>query len=521
MGAATKDSAESPLLLVRADKGRARNFSLDGNKVTKSLQHETMPIIAACRHGDIERLATLLSARPPPTVAELSRCDAAGMTAMAWASKSGRCEIVSALLAAKASPNLVPPTAAAEESEAESASEAHPPLYLALTKGRFDVAQQLLEAGACASDPEPVRRQTPLHAACSSADAPLDLVASLLRALRRDAKLRDGDAKLDDIDDIDDINADDDIDADDAPPQVDGSPGGEGNDGDDDENDHVDAKSAEAARTAPPLPADSEGCTPLHSACASGKADCARLLLRCSHSALEVRRESFKRVTPLGAACRRRHADVASLLVVDFGAPLDPMSVHLCLSKTDGADLLRRLVHESHIAEEARKAAGQGVNATAQGAAQGAAEGAAERVAGQSKGDTYLNSVSLCGGGVDARFEDTGVSALMLASESGDEEAVRTLLELGADAGAADSDGHTPLMRAAFMGHAKIVGLLVKAGCAVDATDAEGNSALHHAGRGSQEFIFDLLEMRHGADSELKNAKGEVPKVSAEPCKVQ
>ena len=94
-------------------------------------------------------------------------------------------------------------------------------------------------------------------------------------------------------------------------------------------------------------------------------------------------------------------------------------------------------------------------------------------------------------------------------------------LELGADAGAADSDGHTPLMRAAFMGHAKIVGLLVKAGCAVDATDAEGNSALHHAGRGSQEFIFDLLEMRHGADSELKNAKGEVPKVSAEPCKVQ
>ena len=489
--------------------------------MTKSLQHETMPIIAACRHGDIERLATLLSARPPPTVAELSRCDAAGMTAMAWASKSGRCEIVSALLAAKASPNLVPPTAAAEESEAESASEAHPPLYLALTKGRFDVAQQLLEAGACASDPEPVRRQTPLHAACSSADAPLDLVASLLRALRRDAKLRDGDAKLDDIDDIDDINADDDIDADDAPPQVDGSPGGEGNDGDDDENDHVDAKSAEAARTAPPLPADSEG---LH---ATAQCLCERQgrLRAPASEVLPQRPRGPPRVVQARDATRsrmpppsRRRGFVARgrfwrSARPHVGTPL-PLQ-----------DRRRRSPEATGPRESHRRRSSQGSwprgECDGAGGGAGGGRGAAERVAGQSKGDTYLNSVSLCGGGVDARFEDTGVSALMLASESGDEEAVRTLLELGADAGAADSDGHTPLMRAAFMGHAKIVGLLVKAGCAVDATDAEGNSALHHAGRGSQEFIFDLLEMRHGADSELKNAKGEVPKVSAEPCKVQ
>ena len=51
--------------------------------------------------------------------------------------------------------------------------------------------------------------------------------------------------------------------------------------------------------------------------------------------------------------------------------------------------------------------------------------------------------------------------------------------------------------------------------------DAEGNSAMHHAGRGAQEYMFDLLEMRHGADTELKNGKGEAPKLSAEPCRLQ
>ena len=123
-------------------------------------------------------------------------------------------------------------------------------------------------------------------------------------------------------------------------------------------------------------------------------------------------------------------------------------------------------------------------------------------------------------GGIDGRIVETGVSALMMAAEGGEEAAVETLLEMKADPSAADHDGHTALMRAAFMGHAKIVGLLVKAGCAVDAVDAEGNSALHHAGRGAQEFVFDVLEMRHGANCELRNGKGELPEVASQPCRI-
>ena len=41
------------------------------------------------------------------------------------------------------------------------------------------------------------------------------------------------------------------------------------------------------------------------------------------------------------------------------------------------------------------------------------------------------------------------------------------------------------------------------------------------APNGWRGFDIDLLEMRYSADSELQNAKGEVPKVSAEPCRVQ
>ena len=109
----------------------------------------------------------------------------------------------------------------------------------------------------------------------------------------------------------------------------------------------------------------------------------------------------------------------------------------------------------------------------------------------------------------------------MLASEAGDADVVSALLALGADPDAKDSQGHTSLMRAAFMGHGKLVATLLKCNASVDAIDAEGNSALHHAGRGSQEAIFELLELRYDADSQLKNHKGEVPEVSEKPCRVQ
>jgi ankyrin repeat protein len=451
-----ENSGAAPAALVRfgaSPSTSQQHFSLDSGKLQRSLQHESMPIIDAARHGDTSRLASLLGASPVPSAADLGRLDASGMSAIAWASKAGRCEVVSMLLDARASPNLSPSRATdATEEAGAAASEAHPPLYLALTKGRFDVARLLLDAGARPLEAEPVRRQTALHAACST-DAPLEVVNLLMQALRRDAEVRAGDTNLDDLD--------------------------EGDCGDDGKE--ASAGATPATTVPVVLPADNEGCTPLHSACATGKADCVRRLLASSDPREELRRQSLKRATPLAAACRRRHAEVAVMLVRDYAAALDPLAVHLCLAKGE-AGLLEELLRER------RDGDGAGPAGTS---------------------------------GVDACFADTGVSALMMAAETGDDAAVSQLLELGADAGAADSDGQTALMRAAFYGHTKVVGHLIKAGCAVDAADREGNTALHHAGRGAQEFVFDLLEMRYGADSDLKNRSGETPKLNAEPCRVQ
>ena len=460
--------------LALPDKRRERDFSLDAGKIDRSLEHASTPIIAAARRGNVSALTALLAAAP--SLAELSRCDAAGMSAMAWAAKTGNLEVVRALLGARASPNLAhTSTACVSGHGAEpdgAASEAHPPLYLALTSRRFDAARVLLDAGARVLEAEPVRGQTALHAACST-DAPLDVIDLLLRSWRHAHDALSANDRLDDLDEA--VNED-------HHPT----------------NDRLDAlDEVGAAAPPPPLPADADGCTPLHSACASGHVACARLLLEfvsSRGSACELRRASLKDVTPLAAACRRRHAEVA-ILLREHGAPLDPMAVHLSLAKA-GGELLGQLVDTA-------------ASTTQQHATQASTSG---DLGGDGGADAD---------GIDSRLASTGVSALMLATEAGGVDAVRTLLGMGADAGAADTDGHTALMRAAFLGHAEIVRMLIAAGCAVDAVDAEGNSALHHAGRGSQEFIFDLLEMRHGADCERRNVKGEVPTLAAEPCRMQ
>ena len=442
-----EDTVRNSRNLLSLTKKDERHFSLESATIRKSLQHESMPLIDAAKRGDLERLATLLSSAR--SAEDLGKVDAAGMSAMAWAAKTGRCDVIQALLGANASPNLV--VGGADD----AASEAHPPIYLALTKARFDAAQLLLDAGALASEPEPVRGQTALHAACSS-DAPAEIIEALLLALKRAAVRFEGDDDLNTLD-------------------------GEEEEGELSAGPSVAAGfSHHTNKGGPPsLPADMEGCTPLHGACACGNMDCVRQLLQ-SASEDEVSRLSHKKVSPLAAACRRGHTDVAMLLVTDHGAKLDPKAVHLCLQKGHG-DLLVDLVRAS-----------------------------------RERQDQPVSS-----GGVDVCFDDTGETALMFASEAGHVEAVTTLLAMGADATLADHEGHTALMRAAFMGRTHVVTTLLKSGCPVDAVDREGNSALHHAGRGSQEAIFELLELRYDADGELCNHKGEVPKVSAEPCRVQ
>lgn len=255
----------------------------------------------------------------------------------------------------------------------------------------------------------------------------------------------------------------------------------------------------DAAPPDAPLDADRDGFTALHVASGKGCVPAVELLLsRAASPAAELRRlatpgsggsqegsgrdgENGKLgISPLAAACRRGHREVVRLLR-SAGAPLDVAAVHVCAARARTEVLNELLLQEAEREEEGACA-------------------------------------------VDCAGAD-GVTALMLASQNGEEHAVATLLSANADAAAVDSDRQTALMRAAFYGHAKVVAQLCKAGSGidgfVDAADAQGNTALHHAGRGGQEWVFDLLELKHGADSTLRNAKGEMPEVQEEPCTVQ
>ena len=95
---------------------------------------------------------------------------------MAWAAKRGDCSMIEALVEANASPDLslCPP-------DEKAKAEPHPPLYLALVRGKADAAQLLLRARANPAETEPVRGQTALHAAVATEAIPEPLLLELLR----------------------------------------------------------------------------------------------------------------------------------------------------------------------------------------------------------------------------------------------------------------------------------------------------------------------------------------------------
>ena len=98
-------------------------------------------------------------------------------------------------------------------------------------------------------------------------------------------------------------------------------------------------------------------------------------------------------------------------------------------------------------------------------------------------------------------------TALCEAARCGQLEAVRLLLEGGADPSRADGIGATPLMRAAGGGQLEALRLLLARGAPVDAADPQtGCTAFHYACYSNQPAAAEALA-RAGCDVGLKVRK--------------
>jgi ankyrin repeat protein len=99
--------------------------------------------------------------------------------------------------------------------------------------------------------------------------------------------------------------------------------------------------------------------------------------------------------------------------------------------------------------------------------------------------------------------------ALLSAAQAGDAEAVRSLLDHGADVNAAEGGPSfwTPLMHAALRGDLELVRLLLDRGAEVDRQDGDGFTALTVAAEEGHWEVVKLLASR-GADIHHRDATG-------------
>ncbi len=131
-----------------------------------------------------------------------------------------------------------------------------------------------------------------------------------------------------------------------------------------------------------------------------------------------------------------------------------------------------------------------------------------------------------------SHLDRTDATPFVLAAESGDIPLMRLLLELGADPTLANSDNSTPLLAAAGVGvlgngdesagteeeAIEAIKMLLELGADINAVDDHGNSAMHGAAYKSRHRLVRFLA-EQGADIDVwnrKNKRGWTPLLIAE-----
>uniref|UniRef100_A0A3Q1BF58 BRCT domain-containing protein n=1 Tax=Amphiprion ocellaris TaxID=80972 RepID=A0A3Q1BF58_AMPOC len=103
-----------------------------------------------------------------------------------------------------------------------------------------------------------------------------------------------------------------------------------------------------------------------------------------------------------------------------------------------------------------------------------------------------------------------GETPLHLAAIKGDVEAVKELLDQGADPNLKDNAGWTPLHEACNLGHLAVVEVLISRGALLNTPGYENDSPLHDAVRNGHPAIVKLL-VQFGASQNVLNLYGKRP----------
>jgi ankyrin repeat protein len=283
-------------------------------------------------------------------------------------------------------------------------------------------------------------------------------------------------------------------------------------------NGHLEAARLLLEAGADPSLASSDGVTPLMDAAANGQLEVLRLLL--ARGAAVDTLDPGDGCTAFHAACANNQADCAEALV-KAGCDVSPKD------NIDGQTGREMAEVRGHAAVVARLRAVVGEQLRAAQAVGPAPAPEPAAVVGDGGPEVQLVMAAQDGNGAAvARLLAAGVdpnasmagrlpsgevvhtTALRAAADRGRLEAVRLLLDAGADPSRAGGDGTTPLMAAAGKGQLEVLRLLLARGAVVDAVNPGiGGTAFHIACFESQAECAEALA-RAGSDVGLKDSDG-------------